>query len=189
MYPAVEYDFLPNRLTIKTTDYLHIQWTGSNTHNNGNPAGDGQAGNDGQGKAGTDRHNLVQTNHLNENFPLPYEMSNLWQDVELLGFLNKDIFTDNNKKYLRVYGSNDLSKDLALYFSTSSFYHCVTKKTCDNESYESVKPVIDSDLNDAPASVPGAVIRFKVSNKNYSYMCSRNNNFSNRSQKGLIYVL
>lgn len=26
--------------------------TGSNTHNNGNPAGDGQAGNDGEGREG-----------------------------------------------------------------------------------------------------------------------------------------
>ena len=31
--------------------YLY-KLTGSNTHNNGNPAGDGQAGDDGEGKAG-----------------------------------------------------------------------------------------------------------------------------------------
>ena len=49
-YPAVEYDFIPNKLKITTNDILHIQWTGSNTHNNDNPAGDGQAGDDGQGK-------------------------------------------------------------------------------------------------------------------------------------------
>lgn len=27
-YPAVEYDFIPNRLKIKTSDMLHVQWTG-----------------------------------------------------------------------------------------------------------------------------------------------------------------
>ena len=59
-YPAVEYDFAPNRLHITTNDLLHIQWTGSNTHNNGDPAGDGQAGDAGEGNGGTDRQNFVQ---------------------------------------------------------------------------------------------------------------------------------
>jgi len=43
-YPAVEYDFVPNLLTVSKNDLIHLQWTGSNTHNNGDPAGDGQAG-------------------------------------------------------------------------------------------------------------------------------------------------
>jgi len=34
VYPAVEYDFVPNRLEMTSEDLLHIQWTGSNTHNN-----------------------------------------------------------------------------------------------------------------------------------------------------------
>ena len=28
VYPSVEYDFVPNRLEITTSDCLHIQWTG-----------------------------------------------------------------------------------------------------------------------------------------------------------------
>jgi len=48
-YPSVEYDFQPNKLEITLADCIHIQWTGSNTHNNGNPAGDGQAGDAGEG--------------------------------------------------------------------------------------------------------------------------------------------
>ena len=48
----MEYDFAPNNLEIKKNDLVHIQWTGSNTHDNGNPAGDGQAGSAGEGKAG-----------------------------------------------------------------------------------------------------------------------------------------
>ena len=27
-YPAVEYDFIPNNLTVSTRDVVHIQWTG-----------------------------------------------------------------------------------------------------------------------------------------------------------------
>lgn len=53
VYPAVEYDFIPNRLSLNENELVHIQWTGSNTHNNGNPAGDGQAGDAGEGKGGT----------------------------------------------------------------------------------------------------------------------------------------
>ena len=47
VYPGVEYDFVPNDLSVTTNDLVHVQWTGSNTHNNGQPAGDGQAGDDG----------------------------------------------------------------------------------------------------------------------------------------------
>ena len=40
-FPATEYDFIPNRLTVGKSDLVHVQWTGSNTHNNKN---DGDAG-------------------------------------------------------------------------------------------------------------------------------------------------
>ena len=49
VYPAVEYDFVPNTLMVPVGDYLHVQWTGSDT----TPPGDGQ------GKQSTDRSNLV----------------------------------------------------------------------------------------------------------------------------------
>ena len=49
-YPGVEYDFVPNRLHARDGDCIHFQWTGSNTNPNNN---------DGQGKAGTDRSNVV----------------------------------------------------------------------------------------------------------------------------------
>ena len=29
-YPAVEYDFVPNRLQLKVGDAIHLQWAGSN---------------------------------------------------------------------------------------------------------------------------------------------------------------
>ena len=49
-YPGTEYDFTPDRLQVAEDDCVHFQWTGSNTnpHNN-----------DGQGQAGSDRHNVV----------------------------------------------------------------------------------------------------------------------------------
>jgi len=49
VYPAVEYDFVPNRLEMQPNSYVHIQWIGSNT----TPAGAGQ------GTANIDRNNLL----------------------------------------------------------------------------------------------------------------------------------
>ena len=42
-------------------------------------------------------------------------------------------------------------------------------------------------LNNAPASYEGALL--KMSPGEYNYIGSRNNNFSNRSQKGTIKVM
>merc|ERR1719266_905279 len=52
---------------------VHFQWTGSNTHNNGNPAGDGQAGDAGEGTGGTDRSNIAELLSLRSSYPLPYD--------------------------------------------------------------------------------------------------------------------
>lgn len=51
-YPAIEYDFTPRNLQVKSNDLIHIQWTGSNTHNNNPPSADGQTGDDGEGTGG-----------------------------------------------------------------------------------------------------------------------------------------
>jgi len=51
-FPAHEYFFIPEVMHIQKGSYLHISWTGSNTNPNNN---------DGQGKQGTDRSNIVPT--------------------------------------------------------------------------------------------------------------------------------
>ena len=175
---------------------MHVQWTGSNSHNNGNPGGDGQTGDAGQGNGGTDRNNLVQINNLNENLGLPFEISSIWSDAELIGFLNSPAvnFTDDTSQYLVTKGgfqTQNLAKDLALYFASSAYYKCVQASTCGSQSYESLSAkgsLLDADLNTSPASVGGAILRFQKPNSVYYYMCSRNNNFSNRNQKGTLTV-
>merc|ERR1719499_2701281 len=72
-YPAVEYDFEPNDFAMEVGQCVHFQWTGSNTHNNGNPAGDGQAGDAGEGTGGTDRSNIAELMSLRSSYPLPYD--------------------------------------------------------------------------------------------------------------------
>ncbi|CAE6914415.1 DD3-3 [Symbiodinium sp. KB8] len=55
VYPSVEYDFVPQDLVVEQGTLLHFQWTGSDANNNGNA---------GNGRAGTDRSNLVQAQHV-----------------------------------------------------------------------------------------------------------------------------
>jgi len=154
VYPAVEYDFVPNNLEVAVDDYVHIQWTGSNT----NPRN-----NDGQGLAGTDRSNIVLLaeqvfpegngkanssgetyGHFGVNYPMKADKStflNLAQDdVHTLAFLDPG----------QMRGEMSELDDAGTYF------------------------------NLAPRKVTSKGI--------YHYMCTRNNNFSNRDQKGKVTV-
>lgn len=177
VYPAVEYDFTPNHLHITDRDLVHIQWTGSNTHNNGPNAGDGQAGDDGEGKGGTDRNNMAQIFDLNDNFPLPYEQTTMWKNAQVVWM---------------HHGKTDISpKDLTLDISSSGYYRCFKKASCPETVHsdyivETKTTPLQNQLDNAPASYLGTVLRFKKGT--YHYMNTRNNNFTNRSQKGTIHV-
>ena len=73
-------------------------------------------------------------------------------------------------------------------FNFLGYYSCLRKsKACDKESVETKAIKMDSLLNNAPASFGGMILQF--SNKGcFYYICSRNNNFSNRSQKGVLCI-
>ncbi|KAL4227006.1 hypothetical protein ACF0H5_014982 [Mactra antiquata] len=178
VYPAVEYDFTPNHLHISDKHLVHIQWTGSNTHNNGAPGGDGQTGDDGEGTGGTDRHNIVEIGDLNDNIPLPYEQTTMWKNAQVVWI---------------YHGKTDISsKDLALNMASSGYYRCFKKASCPEKDHtnfivETKTTPLQNQLNNAPASYMGALLRFKKGT--YYYMNSRNNNFTNRSNKGALHVV
>jgi len=189
-FPAVEYDFFPKNLTVDSdTDLVHIQWTGSNTHNNGNPAGDGQAGDAGEGRGGTDRHNILQmgkglSDGANVNFPTPFQLSDMLDDIEIV-HCDKELncpttFTKMDKAVLLASGGRS---------SVVDKNSCPASNTvCRERSVEEAGPISNT-LDNAPASFAGVLVRFKTKNKLYHYLCSRNNNFTNRSQKGRIQVV
>jgi plastocyanin len=162
--PAVEYDFIPNDLSIKSDDLVHIQWTGSNTHDNNAPGGDGATGDAGQGKGGTDRSNLVQLESLSKNIPLSYDESTLYNSMTVAW---------NSAEYSKT-------EDVAIQLASSGYYKCADPEECGKKSQ------MQDELNNAPASYAGLVASFKKGT--YYYMCTRNNNFTNRSQKGKIVV-
>ena len=59
-FPAVEYDFSPQRSQIAANSLVHVQWAGSNSNPNGN---------DGEGTKGSDRNNMVTIDNVNWNIP------------------------------------------------------------------------------------------------------------------------
>jgi len=174
VYPAVEYDFFPTDLDMKSEDMVHIQWTGSNTHNNDKPAGDGQAGDDGEGKKGTDRNNIVGLRDRLDNFPLPMEhpqsIFNNIASVEWASYVDKEKLTNEG---------------IAVQFASAGYYQCVEETTCGAQSLEK-KSELDPLLNGASPSFGGMLLKLKKGN--YHIMCTRNNNFSHRAQKGTINV-
>lgn len=190
-FPSVEYDFMPNQLTISENDLVHIQWTGSNTHNNGNPAGDGQAGDAGEGTRGTDRHNIVQirsgqATDFGGSFPAPWEENTMFKNLLNAYALEPDNRDDDVGK-----SWEEIKQNWAIRMATANYYLGYDKATNKYETSDVTAGARAGDklqvlLNNAPASFPGGVMQFKKGT--YNYMCTRNHNFSNRDQKGHLVV-
>jgi len=172
-YPAMEYDFAPNRLEVKPNDLIHIQWTGSNTHNNGNPGGDGQTGDAGEGRGGTDRQNIVQMLHMDDNYPLPLDKfpDNMFMRAGSQCW-------DFNGNAMGGSPTQPQGLDCAITLATSGMYRTYAQAVGMTINFDPL-------LNDAPPSLIGGVV-MQLPAGEYNYMCTRNNNFSNRSQKGVI---
>ncbi|KAJ8047707.1 Protein DD3-3 [Holothuria leucospilota] len=152
VYPAVEYDFVPNTLIMQPEEYVHMQWTGSNT----NPRN-----NDGQGLAGTDRSNVVLIAEQvypegSDAYHSPYTKNGHWgsnypmrlSDSTFLGLGREDLIN------LAINRPNQFRGELS--------------ELDDAGTYFDAKPLKVTETG------------------HYHYMCTRNNNFSNRSQKGRI---
>ncbi|XP_067940540.1 protein DD3-3-like [Watersipora subatra] len=155
VYPAVEYDFVPNTLEASVDDYIHIQWTGSNT----NPKN-----NDGQGQAGSDRSNMV----LQEERVYSEDSGSYWQGTEKYGHWGRSYPMNLDKANLAGLSLED--KTSLAILSPGQFRGEL------------------SELDDAGTYFdlgPKKVTAAGVSH----YMCTRNNNFSNRSQKGKLVIL
>ena len=177
-----------------------IQLTGSNTHNNGQPGGDGQTGDAGEGTGGkkngykeitspdhvhthththtgTDRHNIVEIPDPNSNFPSLMDQGSL---NGAMMFKDADVVWSS----IPLHNQNRRNKtNVEVAFASAGYYHCLDGCT---ESV-AMKTLMNRLLNNAPASFEGAILRFRRTGT-YHYISSRNNNFTNRSQKGKLTV-
>jgi len=175
-YPATEYDFTPNDLKVNIGDFIHFQWTGCDT----NPAG-----NDGEGLTQTDRSNFVLLkdsptgmNPGRMNYPKP--------------FLNVDIWGDTGTKlaqdltFKMAYINQYNGKQCAAQTDTQC---CLTMDQLTAVGGDTTQNTQNCGLLNADnaAYFDGGLVKM-VKAGVYNYMSTRNNNFSNRSQKGQITV-
>jgi len=176
-YPAVEYDFTPNNLNVNLGDWIHFQWTGCDTNPN----------NDGQGKAGTDRSNFVL---IKDNDQGPGK-ANYPKTLDKI-----DIFGDAGTKT-----ASDLAFKMA-FINQYGLKQCkaVTETDC-CYTMEQLNAKYQNDNNgknqetqncfilnaDNANYFDGGLVKM-VKSGVYNYFSSRNNAYTNRSQKGVINV-
>ncbi|GAM23897.1 hypothetical protein SAMD00019534_070720 [Acytostelium subglobosum LB1] len=158
VYPAMEYQFTPNQLHMKINEHVHFQWTGCD-HN--------PAGNTGNGRDQLDRSNIVQIHSLNEGKP--------FNDTDYNGdnalFTNSDV----RKRFATLDQKGCLS------------YADLYAKNNGNKDQVEQDPQNCAFLNAAPNTFDGGVHQMDRTGSFY-FMSTRNNDFSNRDQKGAIHV-
>lgn len=155
---CIEYDFVPNNITITQEDFIHFQWVGSDY----NPQG-----NDGEGRAGTDRSNLVVLDEVRDNLP--------YQEID------KDMF-DEKISFLLASLEQDISNPDQCFT-----WEELTKGNQRNNQQALKNCAL---LNRAEPYFNIFPLKVKENSKKQSVMmCSRNNNFSNRGQKLIIRVI
>lgn len=155
-YPATEYDFVPNFLHVDIGDYIHFQWTGCDTNPNGN---------DGEGTRQTDRSNIV---FMKNNEPGANHFAH-WDEPES--------FFDSAEQMYRFAHLNQGEEGMP--------HPCADYETIKNDD-QNVQNCMK--LNAAKKYFDGGLVKVenRHSGKTYHYMSSRNNNFTNRSQKATI---
>jgi len=172
-YPAVEYDFEPNDFALEVGQCVHFQWTGSNTHNNGNPAGDGQAGDAGEGTGGTDRSNIAELITLRSSYPKPYDRF-------------QDTFLDNADCKWPMSNQKVPANDAKIILASAGYYS--GEEDSDHSIIDGGRQNLDPLLNNAAASFRQGLICCPTEPGIFNMVSTRNNNFSNRSQKMHILV-
>eukprot|EP00933_Yihiella_yeosuensis_P077399 TRINITY_DN8783_c0_g2_i1.p1 TRINITY_DN8783_c0_g2~~TRINITY_DN8783_c0_g2_i1.p1 ORF type:complete len:1378 (-),score=299.79 TRINITY_DN8783_c0_g2_i1:373-4506(-) len=155
-YPSVEYDFVPENLEVMEGDYVHFQWTGSDANNNNNA---------GNGRAGTDRSNLVQVANRGETVPVPLEKHTL--------FFNAAEDPDNQEGRRLV--------DRFAFLDQDKYVTC-DPDTNNNNAEDNCKQ-----LNGASAYFDGGLVKMTQVGTHH-VVSTRNNDFSNRSHKSTIII-
>lgn len=159
-YPAVEYDFTPGELYVNVGDYVHFQWTGCNT--NPNYAG--------EGTQGTDRSNIVQLVDGRKNYPIDFNSQNLFDTPGKAWEM----------AHLNQYGG-------VVCKTTDQQSCCKTLTMLQNDGNRDQNPQNCAKINGPVQYFDGGPVRMTKTGT-YYYMSTRNNNFTNRSQKGTITV-
>lgn len=215
-YPSVEYDFVPNALALDTNDMIHFQWTGSDYNprrgcNNGE--GGPPDANDFVSSANTnknsraDRSNIVMLDSMAENVPKDYmgydvndETLTYAEKVEL----SKTTLLENAPCYdsatddattrdecyamlMRLAYLNQQRDGGALVMRDGR--QCLTEEELDAmSSREQAQnhPLNCAKMNAKPFPYFDGGIMWLSKQGWFPFFSSRNNNFSNRDQSGIL---
>lgn len=211
-YPSVEYDFVPNRLALdEDSDYVHFQWTGSDYNprrgcNNGeggppDPNTFSTAANANKNSR-ADRSNIIFMNTMAENVPM--DMLGVTKDEEVsMGFSQKVLKSkeavagdvpcgDSDECFesvMRLAYLNQQSDGGSLMLRGNK--NCLTEEELDaikNKNERENHPLNCAKLNAKPFPYfDGGAMKVSQGGK-FAYFSSRNNNFSNRDQTGILCV-
>jgi len=176
-YPAVEYDFTPNNLLINLGDWIHFQWTGCDL--NPNTAG--------QGRDGTDRSNFVLIKDTDQgpgkgNYPKTLDK------IDIFGDAGTKVASDRafRMAYIDQYGLKQCQAvtEINCCFTMDQLN---TKHPNDqNGKNQDIQNCFILNADNANYFDGGLVKMIKAGV--YNYFSSRNNAFTNRSQKGVVNV-
>ena len=172
VYPSVEYDFVPNRLEVNEGDCVHFQWAGSDA----NPTG-----NAGNGRHMTDRSNIVEIAELGVNRPINHGYDDEW------GITYASMFADERMVKRFAY----LGQEEACNATTAT---CAPTNACDDDETDQQAVANCKQLNAASGYFDGGLVPmwpnlwYNPFGATFHYMSTRNNAFTNRSQKATIVV-
>jgi hypothetical protein len=217
VYPSVEYDFVPNALALSTNDMIHFQWIGSD-YNPRRGCNDGEGGPPDANTFSTDanadlnsradRSNVVFMNHMGNNVPKDYlgynHLNNnltFAQKQELANYtvlMNAPCYNhgDSMETAVTCYQTIMRLAYLNQQLDSGSLVlragkNCLTQAELDSYANQDVAknhPLNCAKLNAKPYTYFDGGIMFMLKNGWFPFYTTRNNNFSNRQNIGIICV-
>ncbi|CAJ1380668.1 unnamed protein product [Effrenium voratum] len=190
VYPSVEYDFIPANLVVEQGTLLHFQWTGSDANNNNNA---------GNGRAGTDRSNLVQVQSRSETVPLPIEKPPggfAPACIDFPGMASATVESQPPLSFVLKGGDKAFINQrppLGTIAVVTTPQRLKGRKLVDRFAYLDQDTIVTCNwtnckqLNGASAYFDGGLVEMKVAGTHH-VASTRNNDFSNRSHKASITV-
>lgn len=218
VYPSVEYDFVPDALAMSDKDMIHFQWTGSDYNPRrgcndatGGPPDPNTFNTDANANQNSraDRSNIVFTEHMANNVPKDYLGYD--DDTTSLNFTSKSrsammTVLENAPCYDPAVNSQTVAKECyntilrlaylnqqqdggslalrggAACLTQTQLAAIANRDTADNHPLNCAK------LNAKPYPYFNGGIMFLRRKGWFPFFSSRNNNFSNRQQIGVVCV-
>jgi hypothetical protein len=193
VYPAVEYDFVPDNLNLKSGDMVHFQWTGSDynprrgcNNGEGGPPDPPTSVNAANENSRADRSNLVEKDMFSDGYPssvlYPQNTSQTRNNVTA-----RPIISAVNSMF------PDTSTMLKMAFINQQRYqpNCLSQtdlEAINNEQVRENHPRNCAKLNGAKTPYFDGGLVAMAKQGLFAYYSTRNNNFSNRDQAGRVCV-